>query len=55
MTTKEQTIEFLRRKIADLDEKITNLEKFNVSEKKIEGLKFLKLQYENDLEELLNS
>jgi len=49
---KERDIEILEHKIADLDVKIANFEKNNISDKKFESLKMQKLQYEDKLSEL---
>ena len=50
--SKEREIEILEHKIAELENKITNFEKFGISEKKTENLRILKLKYEDQLVEL---
>jgi len=50
--SKERDIQILEYKIADLETKIANFEKFNIGDKKIENLKILKLKYEDELAEL---
>jgi hypothetical protein len=50
--SKERDIEILEHKIAELDTKIANFIKYNISSKKIENLRILKLKYETELEEL---
>lgn len=49
---KEKDIQILKHKIADIETKIVNFKKYNVSDKKIESLKILKLKYEDELAEL---
>ena len=50
---KDRDIEILEHKIAVLETKIANFEKFDISDKKIENLRILKLKYETQLEEIL--
>lgn len=50
--SKERDVEILEHKIAVLDEKIANFEKYGISEKKTENLRILKLKYETQLEEI---
>ena len=50
--SKDRDIEVLNHKIAELDVKIANAKKNNISDKKIDNLKILKLQYEDELSEL---
>jgi hypothetical protein len=50
--SKERDIEILEHKIAVIDTKIANFEKYNISNKKIDNLRILKLKYEDQLEEL---
>jgi len=50
--SKERDIEILNYRIAELDKKIKNFEKNNISPKKTENLKILKLKYEDDLAEI---
>ena len=52
--SKERDIQILKHKIADLEEKIANFRKFNISDKKIENLEIMKLKYEDELAELIN-
>lgn len=52
--SKERDIGILEHKIADLDIKIANFRKYNISEKKIENLEILKLKYEDQLAEIEN-
>lgn len=49
---KQREIEVLEFKISELETKIENFEKFNISERKIDNLQFLKLRYEDQLTEL---
>ena len=49
---KEREIEILEHKIADLEIKIANLNKFKISEKKIQNLELQKLKYEDQLLDL---
>ena len=49
---KERDIEVLKHKIAELEEKIENFNKYNISDKKINNLEILKLKYEDQLAEL---
>jgi len=50
--SKERDIEILEHKIADLETKIANFKKYNISDKKIENLEILKLKYEDQLAEI---
>jgi len=50
--SKERDIQVLEYKIAELDEKIANFIKFNISDKKRENLEILKLKYEDELTEI---
>jgi hypothetical protein len=52
--SKERDIQILEHKIADLEVKIANFEKFNISDKKTENLRILKLKYEDELAEIEN-
>jgi hypothetical protein len=52
--SKERDIEILEHKIAEIDVKIANFEKYNISQKKIEALEIKKLQYEDQLAEIQN-
>jgi hypothetical protein len=52
--SKERDIQILEHKIADLEAKIANFEKYNISEKKKEALELKKLQYEDQLAEIQN-
>jgi hypothetical protein len=49
---KERDIQILEHKIADLEVKIANFEKFGISDKKKQSLMILKLKYEDELAEL---
>jgi hypothetical protein len=49
---KDRDIEILEHKIAELETKIANFEKYGISDKKTENLRILKLKYETQLEEL---
>jgi len=51
--SKDRDVQVLEHKIADLEIKIANFEKFNISDKKTENLRILKLKYETQLEEIL--
>jgi hypothetical protein len=53
--SKDREIEILQHKIADLDIKIVNVKKHNISNKKIENLEILKLKYEDRLLEIENA
>ena len=53
--SKERDIEILEHKIADLETKIANFEKYNISDKKTENLRILKLKYEDELTEIENA
>ena len=50
--SKDRDVEILEYKIAKLEEKIANFQRFDISEKKIENLRVLKLKYESQLEEI---
>jgi hypothetical protein len=50
--SKERDIEILEHKIAELEIKIANFEKYNIDEKKKQNLEILKLKYEDQLAEL---
>jgi hypothetical protein len=50
---KDRSIEILEHKIAELEQKIANFEKYNIDDKKTENLRILKLKYETQLEEIL--
>ena len=50
--SKEKDIEILQHKIADIEARIANHEKYNIADKKIGSLKILKLKYEDELAEL---
>ena len=50
--SKQRDIEILEHKIAELDTKIANFEKYGISEKKTENLRILKLKYETQLQEV---
>ena len=50
--SKERDIEILEHKIAELDTKIANFQKYDISDKKTENLRILKLTYETELEEI---
>lgn len=50
---KDRDVQILEHKIAKLEVKIANFEKFNISDKKTENLRILKLKYETELEEIL--
>jgi hypothetical protein len=50
--SKERDAQVLKNKIAELELKITNNKKYNISEKKNENLKILKLKLEDQLEEI---
>lgn len=52
--SKDRDVEILEHKIAKLEEKIANFQKFDISEKKTENLRILKLKYESQLEEIMN-
>ena len=53
--SKERDIEILEYKIAELDDKIANFIRYNIDEKKKEALELKKLQYEDQLAEIVNS
>jgi len=50
--SKDRDIEVLQRKIAELEAKIENYKKNDISNKKIDNLKIQKLEYEDKLSEL---
>jgi hypothetical protein len=50
---KDRNVQILEHKIAELEQKILNFEKFNISDKKTDNLRILKLKYETQLEEIL--
>jgi len=50
--SKERDIQILEHKIAEIETKITNFKKYNISQKKIDNLMIKKLKYETQLEEL---
>lgn len=47
--SKERDKEILEHKIAELEVKITNFVKYNISVKKRQALEILKLKYEDEL------
>ena len=51
--SKDRSVAILGHKIAELELKIANFEKYNINDKKTENLRILKLKYETQLEELL--
>lgn len=53
--SKERDIQILEHKIAELEEKILNFGKYDISHKKKQKLEIMKLKYETELEELQNS
>lgn len=52
MMNKEREIEILQYKISEIEEKISILQKNNVSDKKIFNLELKRLQYEDKLSEI---
>jgi len=50
--SKEREIQILEHKIAQLEKKINEFNKYNISPKKIENLEILKLKYEDELIEI---
>jgi hypothetical protein len=50
--SKDRDIQILEHKIAELEIKIANFVKFDISDKKIDNLRILKLKYETQLEEI---
>jgi len=50
--SKERDIEILEHRIAELELKIANFEKYKISDKKKENLEILKLKYEDQLAEI---
>jgi hypothetical protein len=53
--SKERDIQILQYKIADMDRKIALYSEYDISDKKIDNLRILKLKYETQLEEIENS
>lgn len=53
--SKERDIQILQYKIADIDRKIIVYQDYDISDKKIDNLRILKLKYETQLEEIENS
>jgi len=53
MSTNEREIEVLKYKILELDEKIENMRKNNIDEKKIINLEIKRNQYEDKLGEIV--
>lgn len=51
--SKDRDVQILEYKIAELDRKIKEFENHNISDKKTENLRILKLKYETELEEIL--
>jgi hypothetical protein len=51
--SKERDVQILEHKIAELETKIANFEKFKISDKKTENLRMMKLKYETQLEEIM--
>ena len=49
---KDRNVQILEHKIAELEDKIANPEKFKIYDKKIKNLLILKLKYETQLEEI---
>jgi hypothetical protein len=49
---KERDVQILEHKIAELEIKIANFEKYNISDKKKENLEILKLKYEDQLADI---
>jgi hypothetical protein len=50
--SKERDIQILEHRIAEIDVKIENFEKYGISEKKKQNLEILKLKYEDQLAEI---
>lgn len=50
--SKERDIQILEHKIAELEIKIANFEKYGISDKKKQNLELLKLKYEDQLAEI---
>ena len=48
----EKNIQILEHKLAELEIKINNFNKYNIDEKKLNALLLKKLKYETQLEEL---
>jgi hypothetical protein len=53
--SKERDIEILEYKISAINTKIQQFIEHEISEKKIDNLRILKLKYETQLEEIVNS
>lgn len=53
MGTNEREIEILKYKISELDEKIENMRKNNINDKKILNLEIKRNQYEDKLGEIV--
>ena len=51
--SKERNIQILEHKIAELEKRIVRFEEREISDKKTEKLRLMKLRYEDQLEELL--
>jgi hypothetical protein len=50
---KDRDVQILEHKIAELEVKIANFQKYNISDKKTDDLRMKKLMYETQLEEIL--
>lgn len=50
--SKARDIEIMKHKVDEINIKLNNFIKYNISGKKIENLKILKLKYEDQLAEL---
>ena len=50
--SKERDIQILEHKITEIEIKIANFVKYNISQKKIDDLVMKKLKYETQLEEI---
>ena len=53
MGTNEREIEILKYKISELDEKIENMRKYNINDKKILNLEIKRNQFEDKLGEIV--
>ena len=53
--SKERDIQILEHKIAELEVKIANFNKYGISDNKIKNLELLKLKYEDQLLDFLNT
>jgi len=53
--SKERDIQILEHKIAELEVKIVNFNKYGISDNKIKNLELLKLKYEDQLLDFLNT